>query len=83
MTELRIGFWFLLGPVHYTVVHFCETSRGNVALLVRMDAECPYITVRDLSKRTGGNYDWAWGHYFKNFEDAVRDYLARKADLEG
>lgn len=83
MTDLQIGSRFLTEGTHYTIAHIHETQRGNVALLICEDIGCPYITVRDLSRRSGmSGYDWAWGHYFRVFEDAVRDYLARKADLE-
>lgn len=84
MTDLQIGSRFLTEGMYFTIAHIQETPRGNVAMLICEDAGCPYITVRDLSRRSGmSGYDWAWGHYFRVFEDAVRDYLARKADLEG
>ena len=44
-----------------TVVHFYGTDKRNLALLVRENDACPYITVRDLSETGNGGYDWAWG----------------------
>ena len=82
MTDLQIGCWFLVGLMRYTVVHFCKTSRGNVALLVRENSSCPYVTATELARRKDGRLEWAWGHYFMDLENAVRDYMERKTLIE-
>ena len=53
MTDLQIGSRFLTEGMCFTIAHIQETPRGNVALLICEDAGCPYITVRDLSRRSG------------------------------
>lgn len=83
MTDLKVGCWFLVGLVRYTVVSFCSTRRGNVALLVRENGSCPYVTATDLACRKDGKFEWAWGHYFMGLESAVRDYVERRALIEG
>ena len=83
MTELTVGSWFLVGLVRHTVVSFCSTQRGNVALLVRENGGCPYVTATDLACRKGGKFERAWGHYFMGLESAVRDYVERRALIEG
>lgn len=50
-------------------------------LVVRENDACPYITVRDLSETGNGSYDWAWGHYFSDFDEALKDYRERLSDL--
>ena len=64
-----------------TVVLFDATNRGNAALLVRENDPCPYITIRDLSETENGRYDWAWGHYFSDFDEAIDDYRKRLSDI--
>ena len=64
-----------------TVVHFYGTDKRNLALLVRENDACPYITVRDLSETENGGYDWAWGHYFSDFDEALEDYRERLSEL--
>ena len=58
-----------------------ELVKRNLALLVRENDACPYITVRDLSETGNGGYDWAWGHYFFDFDEALKDYRERLSDL--
>ena len=58
------GFQFKNNSIRLTVVLFHETDKRNLALLVRENDTCPYITVRDLSETGNGGYDWAWGITF-------------------
>ena len=75
------GFQFKNNSIRLTVVLFHETDKRNLALLVRENDACPYITVRDLSETKTGDFDWAWGHYFSDFDEALEDYRERLSDL--
>ena len=75
------GFQFKNNSMRLTVVLFHETDKRNLALLVRENDTCPYITVRDPSETGNGSYDWAWGHYFSDFDEALKDYRERLSDL--
>lgn len=35
----------------------------------------------DLSETKNGDFDWSWGHYFFNFDEALKDYRERLSDL--
>ena len=78
---IKPGFQFKNNSMRLTVVHFYGTDKRNLALLVRKNDACPYITVRDLSETGNGSYDWAWGHYFSDFDKALKDYRERLSDL--
>ena len=78
---IKPGFRFKNNSMLLTVVHFYGTDKRNLALLVRENDVCPYITVRDLSETGSGSYDWAWGHYFSDFDEALKDYRERLSDL--
>ena len=78
---IKPGFQFKNNSMRLTVVHFYGTDKRNLALLVRENDACPYITVRDLSETGNGGYDWAWGHYFFDFDEALKDYRERLSDL--
>lgn len=73
---MKPGFCFTNSNMELTVVHIREDFGQNVALLVQ-SGDCPYITVRDLSQEKNGNYTWAWGHYFSDFQAALIDYFSR------
>ena len=75
------GFQFKNNSMRLTVVLFHETDKRNLALLVRENDTCPYITVRDLSETGNGGYDWACPHYFSDFDEALKDYRERLSDL--
>ena len=68
---IKPGFQFKNNSMRLTVVHFYGTDKRNLALLVRENDACPYITVRD----------WAWGHYFSDFDEALEDYRERLSEL--
>lgn len=78
---IKPGFQFKNNSMRLTVVLFYGTDKRNLALLVRENDACPYITVRDLSETGNGGYDWAWGHYFFDFDEALKDYRERLSDL--
>jgi hypothetical protein len=40
-----------------------------------------YITARNTSKEANGFYSWAWGHYFKERDEAEKDYEKRLNDM--
>ena len=79
--NIKPGFRFKNNSMRLTVVLFYGTDKRNLALLVRENDACPYITVRDLSETGNGGYDWAWGHYFFDFDEALKDYRERLSDL--
>lgn len=84
--HIRSGFKFTNEDMELTVILCDGIERKNVALLIQENTACPFITVRDLSELKNGGYDWAWGHYFKSFHSALKDYNERKkalAEAEG
>lgn len=78
---MKPGFRFTNEGIECTIVLIHGTKRKNVALLIQENTVCPLITVRDLSELKNGNYDWAWGHYFKSFNQAFTDYNERQKDF--
>lgn len=78
---IKPGFRFKNNSMWLTVVLCDGTDKRNLALLVRENDACPYITVRDLSETKTGDFDWAWGHYFSDFDEALEDYRERLSDL--
>ena len=79
---IKPGFRFKNNSMRLTVVLFYRTNKHNLALLVRENDACPYITVRDLSETKTGDFDWAWGHYFSDFDEALEDYRERLSELQ-
>ena len=79
---LKPGFRFKNNSMRLTVVLCDGTDKRNLTLLVRENDTCPYITVLDLSETKTGDFDWAWGHYFSNFDDAFEDYRVRLSELQ-
>lgn len=78
---MKPGFKFKNENRDLTII-LCEGSdRNNVALLIQENTVCPFITVRNLSEKQSGNYDWTWGHYFNDLGDALTDYNKRMTDL--
>lgn len=72
---IRSGFKFVNEGLDFIVILTNGTEKNNVALLMQENTFCPFITVRDLSELKSGNFDWAWGHYFKSFNKALKDYI--------
>ncbi len=76
---MKIGTTIQNGDMTLTVVAYHENKKGNVALLVRDEPTCPYLTVRDLTREKPGNYHWYYGHYSNDFEEAAKDFSDRKS----
>ena len=53
--NIKPGFQFKNNSMQLTVVHFYGTDKRNLALLMRLNDACPYITVRDLSEKGNGD----------------------------
>ena len=79
--HIRSGFKFTNEDMELTVILCDGIERKNVALLIQENTANPFITVRDLSELKSGDYDWAWGHYFKSFKKALKDYNERRKEL--
>ena len=78
---MKIGTTIQNEDMTLIVVSYHETEKGNVALLVRKDESCPYLTATDLTRHKDGNYHWYFGHYKKDIEATAQDYFERKASL--
>ena len=55
--DIKPGFQFKNNSMRLTVIHFYGTDKRNLALLVRENDTCPYITARDLSDTGNGDFD--------------------------
>ena len=78
---IKPGFQFKNNSMRLTVVHFYGTDKRNLALLVRENDACPYITVRDLSETENGGYHRAGGPYFFDFVGALQGFRGRPSQL--
>ena len=59
---------------------FYSLGKRNVGLFLR-ESDGMYITARNTSKKANGSYSWAWGHYFKEWDEAERDYQKRLEEM--
>ena len=59
---------------------FYSLGKRNVGLFQRA-SDGMYITARNTSKEADGSYSWAWGHYFKESEEAEMDYMKRLNEM--
>ena len=59
---------------------FYALGKRNVGLFQR-ESDGMYITARNTAKEADGSYSWAWGHYFKEREEAERDYKIRLNEM--
>lgn len=63
---------------------FCLASyslgKRNVGMF-RRESDGMYITARNISKEADDSYSWVWGHYFKEREEAERDYKIRLNEM--
>ena len=59
---------------------FYSLGKRNVGLFQR-ESDGMYITARNTAKEAAGSYSWAWGHYFKEREEAERDYQKRLEEM--
>lgn len=59
---------------------FYSLGKRNVGMF-RRESDGMYITARNTSKEANGSYSWAWGHYFKEREEAEMDYKKRLEEM--
>ena len=59
---------------------FYSLGKRNIGLFQR-ESDGMYITARNTSKEADGSYSWAWGHYFKEQQEAERDYKKRLEEI--
>ena len=77
---MKPGLKFENSGMNLVCVAFYSLGKRNVGLFQRM-SDGMYITARDTSKEANGSYSWAWGHYFKEREEAERDYKNRLDEM--
>lgn len=77
---MEIGFAFENSGMKLVCLSFCSLGKRNVGLFQR-ESDGMYITARNISKEANGSYSWAWGHYFKDWEEAERDYINRLDEI--
>lgn len=70
------GFEFENSGMELICIAFDGTERINVGLFLRL-TDGMYITARDISQDPNGTYSWAWGHYFTDIFEAIRDFNIR------
>lgn len=59
--DIKPGFQFKNNSMWLTVVLCDGTDKHNLALLVRENDACPYITARGLPETGNEDFDRAWG----------------------
>ena len=77
---MKPGFAFENSGMRLVCLAFYALGNRNVGLFQRV-SDGMYITARDTSKETNGTYSWAWGHYFKEREEAEMDYMKRLNEM--
>ena len=77
---MKPGFEFENSGMDLICIAFRGTERTNVGLFLRL-TDGMYITARNTSKDANGSYSWAWGHYFKEREEAEKDYKIRLMEM--
>lgn len=77
---MEIGFTFENSGMKLVCIAFYSLGKRNVGLFQRK-SDGMYITARNTSKEADGSYSWAWGHYFKEREEAERDYQKRLEEM--
>ena len=77
---MKPGFEFENSGMKLVCLNFYALGKRNVGLFQR-ESDGMYITARNTSKEADGSYSWAWGHYFKEREEAERDYFSRVDEL--
>ena len=73
---MKPGFVFENSGMRLVCLNFYTLGKRNVGLF-RREGDGMYITARNTSKEADGSYSWAWGHYFKERDEAERDYQKR------
>ncbi len=77
---MEIGLAFENSGMKLVCLAFNSLGKRNVGLF-RRESDGMYITARNTSKEANGSYSWVWGHYFKEREEAERDYRKRIEDM--
>ena len=77
---MKPGLEFENGDMKLICLDFYALGNRNVGLFQRVN-DGMYITARNTSKEANGSYSWAWGHYFKEREEAERDYRNRLEEM--
>jgi hypothetical protein len=77
---MKPGFAFENSGMRLVCLAFYALGNRNVGLFQRV-SDGMYITARDTSKEADGSYSWAWGHYFKEREEAEKDYRSRLNEM--
>ncbi len=77
---MKPGFVFENSGMELVCLAFYSLGKRNVDLFQRQ-SDGIYITARNTSKYTDGSYSWAWGHYFKEWEEAESDYKKRLEEM--
>ena len=74
------GLKFENNGMKLVCLDFYALGNRNVGLFQRV-SDGMYITARNTSKEVNGSYSWAWGHYFKERDEAERDYQRRLEEI--
>ena len=77
---MKSGLEFDNSGMKLVCLDFYALGNRNVGLFQRV-SDRMYITARNTSKEANGSYSWAWGHYFKEWEEAERDYKKRLEEM--
>ena len=77
---MKPGLEFENSGMKLVCLAFYSLEKRNVGLFQR-ESDGMYITARNTSKEADGFYSWAWGHYFKEREEAERDYEERLKEM--
>ena len=77
---MKPGFAFENSGMKLVCLNFYALGKRNVGLF-RRESDGMYITARNTSKEANGFYSWAWGHHFKELEEAERDYRKRLDEM--
>ena len=77
---MKPGFEFENSDMKLICLSFHALGKRNVGLFQRQ-CDGIYITARNTSKDANGSYSWAWGHYFKERDEAERDYKIRLEEM--
>ena len=77
---MKPGLEFENSGMRLVCLAFYALGNRNIGLFQRV-SDGMYITARNTSKEANGFYSWAWGHYFKEREEAERDYIVRFEEM--
>ena len=77
---MKPGLEFENSGMKLVCIAFYTLGKCNVGLFQR-ESDGMYIIVRNISKKAEGSFSWAWGHYFKEREEAERDYKKRLDEM--